>query len=200
MNAGASVDSLVRTMGTSSPLTALALRGRDGRVAALNPASPAMIFGRYQVVLISSETGRMEGVVAVEDSASNRHLLLLPVTFEDLLNQMRKHEESELIDRRSDIEEFGEVQIDFFRHEVSRAGQPVDLTAFEFKVMRFFLSNPCRVISRDELLETVWGYNCYPTTRTVDNKILRLRQKLELDPAKPTHFQTVYGVGYKFVP
>jgi hypothetical protein len=99
-----------------------------------------------------------------------------------------------------DLAEFGQLRIDFLRHETWRAGQSVDLTAFEFKVLRFFVANPCRVVSRDELLETVWGYTCYPTTRTVDNKILRLRQKLEPDPANPVHFLTVHGAGYKFVP
>jgi DNA-binding response OmpR family regulator len=70
----------------------------------------------------------------------------------------------------------------------------------EFKTLRFFIANPYRVISRDELLNEVWGYDSYPCTRTVDNRILRLRQKLERDAATPKHFLTVYGAGYKFVP
>jgi len=69
----------------------------------------------------------------------------------------------------------------------------------EFKLLRFLVQNAGRVISRDELLNEVWGYDNYPCTRTVDNHILRLRQKLELDPARPVHFHTVHGVGYKFV-
>ena len=76
----------------------------------------------------------------------------------------------------------------------------MSLTALEFKIVRFFLSNADRVVSREELLENVWGYNCYPTTRTVDNKILHLRQKFERAADAPVHFQTVHGVGYKFVP
>lgn len=103
-------------------------------------------------------------------------------------------------DEHLDFTEFGTVRVDFIRHEAWRAGTPVSLTAFEFRILKFFVANPCRVISRNELLETVWGYNCYPTTRTVDNKILRLRQNLETDPAKPVHFLTVHGAGYKFVP
>jgi DNA-binding response OmpR family regulator len=99
-----------------------------------------------------------------------------------------------------DFAVFGEVHVDFLRHEIWRAGEIVAMTAFEFRVLRFFVANPGRVISRDELLQTVWGYNCYPTTRTVDNKILRLRQKLEPDPARPVHFLTIHGAGYKFVP
>jgi DNA-binding response OmpR family regulator len=74
------------------------------------------------------------------------------------------------------------------------------LTSQEFKVLKFFVHNPDRVVSREELLNEVWGYQSYPSTRTVDNHILRLRQKLEKDPAHPLHFKTVHGAGYKFVP
>jgi len=65
----------------------------------------------------------------------------------------------------------------------------------EFKVLKFFVSNPRRVISRDELLNEVWGYENYPCTRTVDNHVLKLRQKLELEPVHPVHFRTVRGMG-----
>ena len=73
------------------------------------------------------------------------------------------------------------------------------LTALEFKTLRYLVENARRVISRDELLNEVWGYQNYPTTRTVDTHILRLRQKLEKDPTDPVHFRTVHGTGYKFV-
>jgi DNA-binding response OmpR family regulator len=65
--------------------------------------------------------------------------------------------------------------------------------------MKFFAANPERVVSREELLNEVWGYETYPTTRTVDNHIMRLRQKIEQTPASPIHFRTVHGVGYRFV-
>ena len=94
---------------------------------------------------------------------------------------------------------FGEVEVDFARMRATRGGKPVTLTAHEFKLLRFFLDNPERVLSRDELLNEVWGYNAYPSTRTVDNQILKLRQKLEGDPANPVHFCTVHGAGYRFV-
>jgi DNA-binding response OmpR family regulator len=99
------------------------------------------------------------------------------------------------------IEAFGfdDVEVNFSRMELHRAGQLVPLTPQEFKMLRFFLNNPERVITRTELLNEVWGYNNYPTTRTVDTHILRLRQKLERDPTDPVHFRTVHGTGYKFV-
>jgi DNA-binding response OmpR family regulator len=84
--------------------------------------------------------------------------------------------------------------------EAMQAGSPVTLTAQEFKLLKFFAASPGRVLTRDELLNEVWGYQNYPSTRTVDNHILRLRQKLEPDPANPRYFLTIHGAGYKFVP
>lgn len=95
---------------------------------------------------------------------------------------------------------FGDCEVDFLKMTVKRSCKSVTLTAHEFKLLRFFTENPDRVLSRDELLNDVWGYNSYPTTRTVDNQILKLRQKLEADPSNPRHLQTIYGAGYKFAP
>src|SRR5665213_647045 len=95
---------------------------------------------------------------------------------------------------------FGDVEIDFTSMEAKRAGNLISLTVQEFKLLRFLSQSPDRVIPRDELLNEVWGYQNYPSTRTVDNHILRLRQKLEMDPSKPCHFLTVHSAGYKFVP
>jgi DNA-binding response OmpR family regulator len=94
---------------------------------------------------------------------------------------------------------FDGIAIDFKKMEVQRDGKIVVLTAQEFKTLQFLVQNADRVISRDELLNEVWGYQNYPSTRTVDNHILKLRQKLERDPASPVHFRTVHGMGYKFV-
>lgn len=95
---------------------------------------------------------------------------------------------------------FGECEVDFRKMTIQRNGSPVVLTAHEFKLLKFFTENAERVLTRDVLLNEVWGYNFYPTTRTVDNQILKLRQKLEPDPANPKHLLTIYGAGYKFVP
>jgi DNA-binding response OmpR family regulator len=95
---------------------------------------------------------------------------------------------------------FADCEVDFRKMTVRRSGVPVILTAHEFKLLKFFTENAERVLTRDVLLNEVWGYNFYPTTRTVDNQILKLRQKLEPDPANPRHLLTIYGAGYKFVP
>src|SRR6202167_5281517 len=95
---------------------------------------------------------------------------------------------------------FADCEIDFEKMTVRRNGSPIILTAHEFKLLKFFTENSDRVLTREALLNEVWGYNSYPTTRTVDNQILKLRQKLEPDPARPKHLLTIYGAGYKFVP
>jgi DNA-binding response OmpR family regulator len=95
---------------------------------------------------------------------------------------------------------FADCEIDFKKMTARRSGDLVVLTAHEFKLLKFFTENVERVLTREVLLNEVWGYNFYPTTRTVDNQILKLRQKLEPDPANPRHLLTIYGAGYKFVP
>ena len=95
---------------------------------------------------------------------------------------------------------FKDVILDFSKTETTRRGQTVTLTPKEFKALTFLTQNAQRVISRDELLSEVWGYQNYPCTRTVDTHIWRLRQKLESDPSHPSHFLTVHRMGYKFVP
>jgi DNA-binding response OmpR family regulator len=100
----------------------------------------------------------------------------------------------------TDTFEFGGVKGCLSTMEIHRNGRPVILTCKEFKTLVYLIKNPRRVISRDELLNEVWGYQHYPCTRTVDNHILRLRKKLEPEPAHPKHFHTVHRSGYKFLP
>jgi hypothetical protein len=99
-----------------------------------------------------------------------------------------------------DVLVYGDVTISFSAMEVHRAGQVIALTLKEFRTLAYFLKNARRVIPRDELLNEVWGYQCYPCTRTIDNHILRLRKKLEPEPRSPKHFRIVHGIGYKFLP
>jgi len=94
---------------------------------------------------------------------------------------------------------FNDVEVNFMSREVFRNGNHVKLTPQEFKLLWFFVSNPGRVISGVELLHEVWENRSYPTTRTIANHLLRLRQKLEKDPGRPIHLLTVHRAGYKFV-
>ena len=95
---------------------------------------------------------------------------------------------------------FDEVVIDFRRYEASNQGRPLEMTRKEFQILRLLGARAGEVVTRDELLNDVWGYENYPTTRTVDNHIAGLRAKIERDPAQPQRLRTVHGVGYKFIP
>jgi DNA-binding response OmpR family regulator len=95
---------------------------------------------------------------------------------------------------------FGDVRIDFTSMRATCGGKPIPVTTQELKLLKFFARSPERVFTRNELLHEVWGYQSYPSTRTVDNHILHLRQKLEPDPAHPRFFLTMHGTGYRFVP
>ncbi len=94
---------------------------------------------------------------------------------------------------------FGDVEVDFRSYEARKGGSPLEMTPKEFQVLRLLASRSGEVVTRDELLNEVWGYENYPTTRTVDNHVATLRAKIELDPANPAHLRTVHGVGYKFI-
>jgi len=94
---------------------------------------------------------------------------------------------------------FGSVHIDFKRQEAIKNNQPIKLSVKELEILRFFIDHEQEVVHRDLLLNEVWGYDIFPTTRTVDTFILNLRKKIEDDPAHPRHLITIHGAGYKFL-
>ncbi len=94
---------------------------------------------------------------------------------------------------------FADTEVDLERRVVTRQGKTLKLTPAEYNLLTFFLQNTDRVLKRDVILNSVWGYESFPNTRTVDAHVVRLRQKLEPEPASPRHFVTVHGVGYRFV-
>ena len=95
---------------------------------------------------------------------------------------------------------FGQVEVDLTRRVVQRAGRELKLARAEYNLLTYFLQNPDRVLTRDAILNSVWGYDHCPNTRTVDAHVVRLRQKLEPEAGNPRHFLTVHGVGYRFLP
>ena len=95
---------------------------------------------------------------------------------------------------------FADTQVDIERRVVTRKGQEIKFTPAEYNLLTFFLQNPDRPLSRDIILNSVWGYESFPNTRTVDAHVVRLRQKLEADPECPRHFLTLHKVGYRFLP
>jgi DNA-binding response OmpR family regulator len=98
-----------------------------------------------------------------------------------------------------EVYRFGDVEVNIRSHDVRRAGKPIELSAKEFALLAYLISHPAETLSRDRLLDAVWGYENYPNTRTVDTHIVHLRQKLELNPGEPRFILTVHGSGYKFV-
>jgi hypothetical protein len=167
-----------------------------------HPSIPVEPFqdGDYQIALVPrwNLTGRT-GLI-LEPSPTMDRVLLLPLTWRELLGRVRRELNHSSAVEETMIVRFGEVRVNFLTMAISRSEKPVVLTAQEFKLLKFLIQSPERVFSRNELLNDVWGYNNYPSTRTVDNHICMLRQKLELNPARPIHFLTVHGMGYKFVP
>jgi two-component system alkaline phosphatase synthesis response regulator PhoP len=98
-----------------------------------------------------------------------------------------------------EVYRFSDVEVNIRSNEVRRAGASVELSSKEFALLAYFVAHPAETLSRDRLLDAVWGYENYPNTRTVDTHILHLRQKLESNPEEPRLFLTVHGSGYKFV-
>ncbi len=165
--------------------------GRDvcKEIKALAPALP--------IVVLSAASDVSDKVLLLELGADD--YVTKPFSPRELLARVRAALRHTTRAPEAQVVSFDAISIDFKKMEVKREGKPVVLTAQEFKTLQFLVQNADRVISRDELLNEVWGYQNYPSTRTVDNHILKLRQKLERDPSSPVHFRTVHGMGYKFV-
>jgi DNA-binding response OmpR family regulator len=150
------------------------------------------------IIMLTARGEEMDRVVGLEIGADD--YVTKPFGLRELLARirvrLRRH--APAVEAGSKLR-FGAVEVDFEKYEALRRGRRVDLTAKEFDVLRLLAHHRGEIVTRDRLLEEVWGYDNYPTTRTVDNHILRLRQKLEEDPSDPRYILSVYGEGYKFV-
>jgi hypothetical protein len=152
----------------------------------------------YQVALVPLPRLRQRIHNDAPMFADLQSVLVLPLTWKEVVTRLRSQDSG--AGHNTQVITFGANSVSLSSMEVRRAGKPLVLTALEFKLLRYLLLNPERVISRDELLNEVWGFDNYPCTRTVDTHMWRLRQKLESDPANPDHFHTVHAMGYKFLP
>ena len=149
------------------------------------------------LIVISASCGEMDKVQLLELGADD--YVVKPFGTRELLARIRA-----LLRRTSEDEtkvmEFGVVRVDLTRRVVLKNGERVKLTRAEYNLLTYFLQNPDRALTREMILTSVWGYDSFPHTRTVDAHIVRLRQKLENDVESPQHFHTVHGVGYRFLP
>ena len=155
----------------------------------------------YQVALVPRGSQDPVPGPQMEPFSSAASTVLIPFRWTELVAHVHEFVRDSITLLECKTARFGVVCVDFARMEMSRSsGKPMALSIQEFKTLKCFLSNPGRILSRGELLREAWGYENYPSTRTVDNHVLRLRQKIEKDPTRPVHFLTVHRVGYKFVP
>ena len=152
------------------------------------------------IIMLTARSAEIDRVVGLEIGADD--YVTKPFGVRELLARIRarlRRHDGGVETQVEDVLRFGEIDVDFDRHVARRRGERVELTGKEFDVLRLLSQHRGKIVTRDRLLEEVWGYEHFPTTRTVDNHILRLRQKLEDNPSDPRFILSIYGEGYKFV-
>ena len=153
------------------------------------------------VILLTAKAEEFDTVRGLEFGADD--YVTKPFALGELLARIRavlRRTEAAPTAAASGTVEVGRLTVDLRTYEAWSDGEPVAMTHLEVEVLRYFTAHPGAVVSRDDLLREVWGYDAAPTTRTVDNFVLKLRQKAEPEPSAPRHFLTVHGVGYKYLP
>jgi DNA-binding response OmpR family regulator len=150
------------------------------------------------IIMVTSRKEEIDKILGLEIGADD--YMTKPFSIRELIARVKA-----LIRRSTyepgDTEEvsFEDLKINFKKQEMYKGNLPLKLSATEFRILHYFITHEGEVISRDKFLDDVWGYEAFPTTRTVDNYILSLRKKIEDDPTNPRHLLTIYKVGYKFV-
>jgi DNA-binding response OmpR family regulator len=161
--------------------------------------------GNFTPVLMLTALGTTDDRVAGLEAGADDYLAK-PFDLAELLARVRSllrrqdWERSQGAEPTSGVYGFGDARIDFDRKEATMRGEEVKLTRLEFDLLRYFATNPERVLSRQELQKKVWKLANYPNSRMVDNFIMRLRRHFERDPSAPVHFVAVRGAGYRFIP
>ncbi len=148
------------------------------------------------IIVLSAIGEEIDKVLLLEMGADD--YIVKPFGTRELLARIRALLRRTTADTK--ILQFAQVEIDVDRRGITNKGVEVKLTPAEYNLLLYFLHNPDRALTRDVILNSVWGYESYPNSRTVDAHVVRLRQKLEPDPSVPKHFITVHGVGYRFLP
>jgi two-component system alkaline phosphatase synthesis response regulator PhoP len=151
------------------------------------------------IIMLTAKSDEIDRVVGLEIGADD--YVTKPFSLRELIARIRARlrrqppRTTETLARYR----FGEVEIDFEKFRATRSGKPLEMTPREYDILRLLIRCRGEVVTRDRMLDEIWGYGVNTTTRTVDNHILKLRQKLEDDPANPQYILTIYGEGYKFV-
>jgi len=197
ITAGDGVEGLERALADSPDLIVLdvmmpRLSGLDvcKQLKARRPSLP--------IIMLTARGQEVDKVVGLELGADD--YVTKPFSIRELLARVRAVlRRARALPMEQERVSFGDAEVNLRTRQVQRCGQPVEFSAKEFELLKYFLCHPGETLSRDRLLDEVWGYEHYPTTRTVDTHVARLRQKLEENPAEPCFILTVHGVGYKFV-
>ncbi|HKO62459.1 MAG TPA: response regulator transcription factor [Pyrinomonadaceae bacterium] len=150
------------------------------------------------ILMLTARSEETDKVVGLEVGADD--YVTKPFSIKELLARVRAHL------RRAAKEvtqvesfNFGNVELNFKKYAARKGGQVLDLSPREFEILRYLIRHRGDIVTRDQLLDEVWGYDSTPVTRTVDNHIAKLRQKIEPDPSQPRHIITVHRIGYRFI-
>ena len=150
------------------------------------------------IIMLTARGQEVDKVVGLEIGADD--YVTKPFSIRELLARVKAVLRRAKSDHKAnDRISFGDVEVNLKSCQVSKSGKALEFSSKEFDLLKYFLAHPGETLSRDRLLEDVWGYDRFPTTRTVDAHIVRLRQKLEPRPDEPRFILTVHGTGYKFV-
>lgn len=150
------------------------------------------------VIMLTAKGGEIDKVVGLEIGADD--YMTKPFSIRELMARIkaRLRQSEREVKPIPELYSFGDIEIDFTRFKIRRKGKEQELTSLETDILKYFVIHRGEVVSRDNLLDKIWGYESYPTTRTVDNHILKLRKKIEEDPSHPRYILSVYGGGYRF--
>jgi DNA-binding response OmpR family regulator len=149
------------------------------------------------IIMLTARGQETDKVVGLEVGADD--YVTKPFSIKELLARVRAHlRRASNGVRTLERYKFGDVELDFRKYRAVRAGRPIDLSPREFEILKFLILHENEIVTRDQLLDEVWGLENYPITRTVDNHIAKLRQKIEVSPAEPEHIITVHRIGYRF--
>jgi DNA-binding response OmpR family regulator len=150
------------------------------------------------IIMLTARGQEVDKVVGLELGADD--YVTKPFSIRELLARVKSVlRRTAVLPKDKEQHSFADVEVDLRRCRVLRSGKALDISSKEFDLLKYFICHSGETLSRDRLLEDVWGYENYPTTRTVDTHLVRLRQKLEPDPDQPQYFLTVHGTGYRFV-
>jgi DNA-binding response OmpR family regulator len=150
------------------------------------------------IIMLTARGQEVDKVVGLELGADD--YVTKPFSIRELLARVKAVlRRTAVVPKDQDRHSFGDVEVDLRRCRVLKSGKALDVSSKEFELLKYFICHSGEALSRDRLLEDVWGYENYPTTRTVDTHLVHLRQKLEPNPEQPQYFLTVHGTGYRFV-